>query len=291
LKWVPVSGAIIAAFSVVGGVLMPEHMMFVTDSEKAIIANVQLAGPFEHSNILGLYCVLSLALTPLIVSLRWKVINGLILCAAIVASASRTALVATVVLALWWMIYLLRSKVSLRNAATVLICLSAVAVVVVPHLSWDPDALSGRPYIWSASLNAWRESRLVGQGMNWFATRSPTLFVLGDYVSAGHNLVVDTLVTSGLVGVCIVIFVFLSALRSTLAMDITSHQIACFGYLITFLVASATEAIWSLLPDMQLFPVVGLVFAVIVVARHRPPGEVTEPVAAAIDTTAATQKE
>jgi hypothetical protein len=42
-------------------------------------------------------------------------------------------------------------------------------------------------------------------------------------------------------------------LRSTRALHVSSHQIACFGYLIAFLVASTTEATWVLLPNRELF--------------------------------------
>jgi hypothetical protein len=83
----------------------------------------------------------------------------------------------------------------------------------------------------------------------------------------GHNLVVDALVKSGLLGLCILALVLWAAIRSTRAIEVSSHQIACFGYLIAFLVISATEAIW-IPPTLQLFPVVGLVFAVVIFSRY-----------------------
>ena len=48
----------------------------------------------------------------------------------------------------------------------------------------------------------------------------------------------------------------------------TTQQIACFGYLIVFFVIATTEAVWSLLPNLQLFPISGLIFAVLVLARR-----------------------
>ena len=84
----------------------------------------------------------------------------------------------------------------------------------------------------------------------------------------GHNLFVSTLVTSGLLGTCVLILVFLAAVRSTRAFEVPRHQMVCFGYLIAFLVESATEAMWTLNPDAIMYPVVGLVFTVIIVARH-----------------------
>jgi O-antigen ligase len=116
----------------------------------------------------------------------------------------------------------------------------------------------------------WQESRWFGVGINWFATDALSSASIANwaYVSSAHNLVINTLVTSGLVGICVLVLVLLAAMRSILALDVTSHQIAFFGYLIAFLVASATEAIWIPLPSSELFPVVGLVFAVVIVARH-----------------------
>jgi O-antigen ligase len=270
LKWVSISGSLIGAYSLVGGLIAPEHMMYGLNSKKAVIGNIQLAGPFGHSNTLGIYCLLSLALIPLIVSVRWRVFHGLILCTAIVASASRTALLVAGALALWWILCRCRSVISVRVAGTALVGACAVTVLVLPLLSWDPRAFTGRAYVWAESLSAWQESRLFGLGINWFTTaiQSSASVAGWGYVRSGHNLVINTLVTSGLVGICVLVLLLLAAMRSTLALDVTSHQIACFGYLIAFLLISTTEAIWILLPNTELFPVVGLVFAVLIVARH-----------------------
>jgi O-antigen ligase len=270
LKWVAITGSLIGAYSIIGGLIVPKHMMYVTKSTKALIGDMQLAGPFGHSNTLGLYCVLALALTPLIVSVRWRIFHGLILCTAIAASASRTALVVAGVLVLWWTICWFRSVISIRLTGTAFVGLCAAAVVILPLLSWDHEAFSGRGYIWSEALGVWEESRWFGVGINWFATDALSSASIANwaFVSSAHNLVLNTLVTSGLVGICVLVLVLLAAMRSILAFDVTSHQIAFFGYLIAFLVASATEAIWIPLPSSELFPVVGLVFAVVIVARR-----------------------
>jgi O-antigen ligase len=278
LKWVSISGSLVAAYSIVGGLIAPEHMMYGLNSKKALIGNIQLAGPFGHSNTLGIYCLLALALVPFIVSVRWRIFHGLILCTAIVESASRTALVAAGILALWWILCRFRSVISVRAAGLALVGSCAVTVLVLPLLSWDSAAFTGRANVWAESLSAWQESRLFGVGINWFATAVQTSASVATwgYLRSGHNLLINTLVTSGLVGVCLVVLLLLAAIRSTLALEVTSHQIACFGYLIAFLVLSTTEAIWILLPNTELFPVVGLVFAVLLVARHGAPETATE---------------
>ncbi len=179
LKWVPITGSLVAGYSIIGGLINPKYMMYDEEPNKALIGdwrpealigNWQLAGPFPHSNALGAYCAFSLALIPLIVSVRWRILNALILCTAIVASASRTALIVAGVLALWWTICWLRSVISVRRVGTVLICVCAAVVLVLPLLSWNPRTFDGRAHIWATSIRAWQESRLVGLGNRWFET-------------------------------------------------------------------------------------------------------------------------
>ncbi|WP_160112731.1 O-antigen ligase [Mycobacterium sp. 3519A] len=280
LKWLSITGSLIGASAIVAGLIIPEHAMYMKGSSTTIIMGWQLAGPFAHSNVLGIYCVLALAFTPLIVTLRWRITHGLILCAAIMASASRTALVAVGVLVLWWIVCRFRSVISVRLAGTVLVGVCTATMVVVPFLSWKGvaftgKALSGRGHIWATCLSAWDDSPIVGLGVDWFKRSENIWSMLGGFIPPhGHNLVVDTLVRSGLVGVCIVGLVLLAATHAIRAFDVSRDQIACFGYLIMFLFVSITEAIW-LLPNMQLFPVVGLAIAVVIVARS----DVQEPAA------------
>ncbi|OBF32961.1 hypothetical protein A5724_20210 [Mycobacterium sp. ACS1612] len=269
LKWVALSGAVFGAYSILGAVINPEHMMFQAKSTKALIADVNLAGPFMHSNVLGIYCVLALALTPLLANIPLRILTGLIIIATIVGSASRTALVATGVLGLWWTICWFRSVVSIRFAGTVVACMCAAAVAAIPLLGLGSKTLSGRGQIWTGSLKAWHESPLVGLGLTFFKSqRRPELYIDYEYIGSGHNLLIQTLVTSGLVGLCFLMTVLFAALRSTRALVVTRDQIACFGYLIVFLAVSTTEAVWEILPNLELFPVVGLVFLVIIVARR-----------------------
>lgn len=270
LRWVPVAGAVIGMYSIIGGLILPEYMNNITDPGKLVIPDWQLAGPFWHGNVLGIYSVLALALTPLIVDLRWRLLNGFILCTTIVAAASRTAMVAAAVLALWWLVCWLRTTISVRFAGTTLIGFCLAAVVMLPFLNSNPYAFVGRGYVWASSLTAWRESPLIGQGVKFVGTEyrsDPASWAFHH----GHNLVVDMLVRSGLVGLCVLLLVLLAATRSTRALTGPSQQPALFGYLIAFLVISATEAIWTqaLVPTLPLFPVVGFVFAVLICRDHR----------------------
>jgi hypothetical protein len=269
LKWLAITGSLIGGGSIIGGLIAPKYMVIAQTSDKPIIGGMGLAGPFGHSNSLGAYCVLALALVPLISSLRWKILNTLFLCATIMASSSRTALIAAGIVILWWVICRFQSVINIRRTGTVLVYSCAATAAVLPLLNSNPRAFSGRGYIWSESLAILQESPILGLGMNWLRDSARSSSSIDNWADSGsgHNLVIDHLVTSGLVGICLLVFVLAAAIYSVRAFEIKSHQIACFGLLITFLVLSITESYWTLLPTSQLFPVVGFVLAVLIVAR------------------------
>lgn len=270
LKWVPMTVAAIASYSLIGGLLIPGYAMYNIDSEKAIIPGWELAGPFGHANVLGMYCALALALTPLITDRRWRLLVGSILFVTIVASASRTALIATGLVVLWWLICWFKSFISIRLAGTVLVSVSATTMFVIPLMPWDPSAFTERAHVWAESLRVWQQSPAVGMGVNWFLDDAQAVGNIAKwaFVGTGHNMIVDTLVKSGLVGIAVLVPLILAALATTRALRVTSQQIACFGFLMAFFLAATTEAVWALLPNLQLFPISGLVFAVLIVTRR-----------------------
>jgi hypothetical protein len=81
-------------------------------------------------------------------------------------------------------------------------------------------------------------------------------------------MVIDTLVRSGLVGLAVLVPLLLAAVLATRALRVTGQQIAAFGFLIAFFVAATTEAVWALSPNLQLFPISGLVFVVLILNRQ-----------------------
>ena len=270
LKWLPMTVAAIGVYSLIGGLLIPSYAMYNPNSEKAIIPGWELAGPFGHANVLGMYCALAFALTPLVTDRRWRLVVGSILFVTIVASASRTALIATVFILLWWLICWFKSSISIRLAGTVLVGITATAMFVFPFVHWDPRAFTDRAQVWAESLRVWQQSPVVGMGVNWFLDDAQALGNVAKwaFVGTGHNMVVDTLVKSGLLGIAVLAPVLLGALASTRALRVTSQQIACFGFLMAFFVGATTEAIWAQLPNLQLFPISGLVFAVLILTRN-----------------------
>lgn len=270
LKWLPMTVGVIAVYSLIGGLLIPGYAMYNTDSEKAIIPGWELAGPFGHANVLGMFCALALALTPVITDRRWRLLTGSILVVTLVAAASRTALIAAGLVVLWWLICWFKSFISIRVAGTVLVSVCAIAMFVFPFIHWDPDAFTGRAHVWAESLRVWQQSPVVGMGVNWFLDDAQAVGNIAKwaFVGTGHNMIVDTLVKSGLLGIAVLVPLILAAIMSTRALRVTSQQIACFGFLMAFFVAATTEAVWALLPNLQLFPISGMVFAVLILARR-----------------------
>ncbi|CAN5379906.1 hypothetical protein BH11ACT6_BH11ACT6_44680 [soil metagenome] len=270
LKWLPITVAVISVYSLIGGLIIPENMMYNIASEKAIIAGWELAGPFGHANVLGMYCAVAFAFLPLITGLRWRLVTGSILLVTLLAAASRTALIAAAVVVLWWLLCRFRSLISIRTAGTVLACSSAAAMFVVPFVSWDRDAFTDRASVWVESIHVWQQSPLVGMGVNWFLEDAQQVGNIAKwaFVGTGHNFVIDTLVKSGLVGIGVLLPLLAAAIWAARVMPVTDQQIACFGFLIAFFVAATTEAVWALMPNLQLFPISGLVFAVLILARH-----------------------
>lgn len=269
LRWVPYTVAVLSVYSLIVGVLIPEYAMYNVVSEKAIILGWELAGPFGHANVLGMYCAVAFSLTPLITERRLRLLTAAILFVTMLAAASRTALIAAMLVVMWWLFCWLRSAVSVRLAGTVLVGASAAAMFVFPFVAWDPAAFTERAHVWAESLKIWQQSPVVGMGVNWFLDDAQEYANIAKwaYVGTGHNMVVDTLVKSGLLGLATLVPLLLGAVLATRALKVTSQQIACFGFLTAFFVAATTEAVWALLPNLQLFPISGLIFAVLVLNR------------------------
>lgn len=269
LKWIPIVTAGVGAYSLIGGLIIPEYMMYNLVSRKSLIAGWELAGPFGQSNALGMYCAIGFALIPLVTTDRWRILCAAILLATIVASASRTALVAVSLVALWWLLCRARSLISIRVAGTVLAGTAAAAAFMIPLLDWPPDSFTERAFIWSGGLDLWQESPVVGSGYNWFLTHGQDQeeVVLWAGMGTGHNVLIDTLIKFGLAGLAFLLPIWVGAILKTGALRVTREQIALFGYLIAFFVLAMTEAVWHLWPNIQQFPTSALIFATLLMAR------------------------
>lgn len=271
LKWIPILVTGVGAYSLIGAVLIPEYMMYNLVSRKSLIFGWELAGPFGQSNALGMYCAIAFSLVPLIPGSRWRIVCAAILFATILASASRTSLIAVSFVILWWLICRARSGHSLRGIGTVLAGAAAAAAFVIPLLRWDPDSFTERAFIWKGGLELWAQSPVAGSGYNWFLThgQSEAGVILWAGMGTGHNILIDTLIKFGLSGLAFLLPIWVGAVYVTGTMRITQQQIALFGYFIAFFVLSMTEAVWHMWPNIQQFPTSALIFATVLMARDR----------------------
>lgn len=270
LKWIPILMSCVGAYSIIGGVIIPEYMMYNMVSRKSLVAGWELAGPFGQSNALGMYCAIAFSLVPLIVTNKWRVVCAAILLTTIVLSATRTALAAAAIVLLWWALTRLRSVIGIRLAGTVFAGLAVTAALVIPLLKWDPDSFTERAVIWSGALKLWQQSPLVGSGFNWFLVsgQSREEIVVWAGAGTGHNILVDSLVKFGVIGVITLIPIWIGAIWATRRMHVVREQVGCFGYLTAFFIMAMTEAVWGMWPNTQQFPTSGLIFATILMARN-----------------------
>ncbi|MBB2992026.1 hypothetical protein FHR72_003522 [Mycolicibacterium iranicum] len=271
LKWIPIVVSGVGAYSLVGGLLIPDYMMYNMVSRKSLIFGWELAGPFGQSNALGMYCAIAFSLVPLIQQNRWRAVCAALLLATIVASASRTALIAVGVVILWWLVCKIRETASIRLAGTLFAGTALAAAFLIPLPKWSPDTFTDRAFIWAGGLDLWQQSRVLGSGYNWFMThgQSQAEVVLWAGAGTGHNILVDTLVKFGLAGLAVLLPIWIGAIYRTGTMRVRTEQVALFGYLVAFFVLSMTEAVWNLWPNSQQFPTSALIFATVLMARNR----------------------
>lgn len=262
-------GAFSVLSSIALAVINPEHAAFVdmwgyTASTKAIIGDAQIAGIFGHSNTLGMVSVLSLAA---IFAGRRSWLRHILVAVCLLGvllSASRTALLTVVVLAVYWA----KSKMIRHNRAelSALILIPVIVVVVLPLLSNAPSAFTNRGLIWSGALDAARESWFIGLGSNWFSEVLLNSGALGPEAVSGHNLFVHVLATAGIIGL-IVYAAFLGTLGLSIRQAGSDADRALIRRVfVAVFTIGILEFAWSFEPNSDIFLVSWFLVASMVVA-------------------------
>ncbi|QZN84859.1 O-antigen ligase [Cellulomonas sp. C5510] len=191
-------------------------------SEKALIGHDLLAGVFGHSNTLGIYAALAIPFVARIRPLRWAWLGTAVGGGALVWSSSRTALIATGV----GLVFVVLPHVLPRRPGRGWRATWAVATLVVavgvPLGSWPVTAFSGRAGIWAASLRAAEPHALTGLGREWFAETAGNRTGLTDQAASAHNLVLQWLVTGGVLALVTgLLLLVLLVRRASRAPDLT----------------------------------------------------------------------
>lgn len=170
-----------------------------------------LAGPFLQANLLGLALAIGFPFIWLVRRLAVRVVLMGVVLVALVWTASQTAEV-TVVAGLAVVAARRLSGDRHRPGLSVkIVALIGVALLVAtPFLVSDPNAFTGRGKIWMAALGHVPESLWFGHGTDWFSVYVKQVNDIGRFGFHGHNLLVHTLVTGGVVGVIAVTLLFYS---------------------------------------------------------------------------------
>ncbi|SCG68642.1 O-antigen ligase family protein [Micromonospora coxensis] len=193
-----VLGGLTALVSMVFAAARPDLALIsgAAAGEKSVLLGGLLAGPYLHSNVLGIALALSVAFVfhlrhP---GLRWTCL-ALIL-AALLWTGSRTSQLAVgAVLLTYVLLRLFRHR---SWPASVTLAAGALLVVVVPLITTDPESFSERGRIWAALLDRWRDSPIVGWGPKLFQQDPALAAELGGQFNHGHNVMVQLLVVGGL---------------------------------------------------------------------------------------------
>ncbi|GAA0811161.1 O-antigen ligase family protein [Spirilliplanes yamanashiensis] len=205
-----VLGGITAAVSMLLAVVWPEVGMLTGDSAgaKAVFLGGLLAGPFLHSNVLGIVLALSL---PFVFCVRRVLVRRaalVLILAALFWTGSRTAQFAgAAVLGTYALVRLSRTWRRLQGdrrawGRTQQLLLAApaaagvVLLVLTPLLTTDPAAFTRRGQIWEALLDRFADRPVLGHGPDLF--QDPGLAAdLGGQFGHAHNGLVQFLVTGG----------------------------------------------------------------------------------------------
>lgn len=244
-------------------------------ADKALLGDTLLAGPFNHSNELGLVLALGFPAILLLRGKRARLLIFALVALALVWSASRGSLAAVAVsmVAVW---VLSGFKVgSARASLAFFLAIAAATVVAYIPLTTDTlDAYSDRGQIWRASLEAWAESPAFGNGYSWYGDIGKLANSMTAVSFNGHNLFVHIMVTGGVVLLLVMITLSLRVI-TVAAAAAKGGELFPFAYLVSFFLVAALEVPTRFRDvDPYLWVCVVPLVVIAMVFRTSPPEEV-----------------
>ncbi|MGO4660913.1 O-antigen ligase family protein [Terrabacter sp. 2TAF16] len=271
---VAIGGFVVALGSILFGLVAAGQARFIiggsgVDESKAFFGgDFVLAGPFTHSNTLGVFVALSLPFVRLFngIVIRAILWSGCI--AAVILSASRTAVLALIAWILFWMFGRLLRNLEGSISRGLLLVFALGLIAALPLVSGDdPDGFSGRSAVWRDSLAAyWDSGLLVGVGPYW---DMPASALSSASRTSGHNLYVQWLVTGGLLLIIVGITVVVLFARRANQADAGPRRPVFTSYAFILLVISSTEFLLPMSMSSQLLPVTFfIIIAVIFMVTH-----------------------
>lgn len=182
----------------------------------------RLAGITEHPNLLGMLMGLLLALVAADAGWRWRrALAGAVALVCLVLSESRTALVAALVAGGLTVVLRHAGRARARLTRAVVIGSLSLAGVACTLVLWSDlrssnVALSLRPALWAYIAERWPDSWLIGHGPFALAELRSTDALLPVPVPHAHNLLLNELYATGVVGALLLVVLFVTAAAGAL---------------------------------------------------------------------------
>ncbi len=272
------AGVLVAAYSAAFYAILPDNALFLisgADSiavDKAVVANVVLAGPMSHSNALGSFLALTLPFIGLWRSRPRRLLGYGVVVAVLLLTASRTAIIAVGVIVAFALLRSLAAPFRARTATAVALIGAGASIVALPLLVTDSAAFSTRAAVWQGALTAWGGdgSPLFGIGAYWDRGVSASVTHLGPRTTSGHNLFVQWGVTGGLVMLALGFVLLVTLSRKALTLDRGRVVPVATGYVLVLLTVSIAEFNLTFTVASQLFVCTGLAMTALLVASEQP---------------------
>jgi O-antigen ligase len=227
-----------AAVSLLFAAIRPDLALLRANGKGGPLGEL-LAGPYLHSNVLGIALTLGLPFVFAIAhrATRWCCLA--LTLAALLWTGSRTSelacLAVLVVAALLW-----RFPRRLW-IASVAILGGLALIVALPLVTTDPNAFTRRGRIWTTLLGHFAERPILGHGADFFATQPGLGKELGGDFTHGHNIMVHLFVISGVLGFGLFMALFALVWRNCLALAEQGFR-AGLIFLVGFVATSILEA-------------------------------------------------
>jgi O-antigen/teichoic acid export membrane protein/O-antigen ligase len=239
-----VLGAVTAAGSILLALVRSDLALLsgADAGAKAVLLGGLLAGPYPHSNVLGIALALSL---PFVLCLRhaaarWGSVAVILF--ALFWTGSRSSQLAAAAVVGTYLAYRLVKRRALRTWVLSLpIAGGAVLVLATPLLTSDPAAFTRRGQIWDALLDRWADRPVLGLGPEFFERHPELAAELGGQFNHGHNVLVQLLVVGGLVAAILFALLFAEAWRWSIPLARAGLPAAAL-FLVAFVWLSWLEA-------------------------------------------------
>lgn len=257
------------------GFLLPSKGIFFYSpgelvlEDKATLPMGILIGIFTHGNTLGTFLALAIPVIALVPHRRARVVLVALAAFALFWSASRGSFGAIGLGLLALAAIALVPTRHRRGPALVVGLVPVVAAAVIPFVVHDPTAFTNRGFIWQKSIDWWQHAVWAGLGSDWYNQVGQTSARLASSAFHGHNQLVQSLVTGGLLlAVLMLALVVVVAVRAaTLA---SRGQWFGLVHLVVIAGCSALERPFSFVDNFGMFAVVALPLAVLVFADLPP---------------------